>query len=98
MDEMVGRLDGLNLANCGVASAQVTTENSVILRLCDGRQVTLQLPELLHIKNCPCCGKPADLWENPMNGRMVISCSECGLSIEKDTQEEVIEAWNKRVI
>lgn len=51
------------------------------------------------LKPCPFCGGKAYAnetdWKGWWHGWVI--CEKCGAKIEKQTKDEAIEAWNKRV-
>ena len=49
----------------------------------------------MNIPDCPLCGGPAKLVRN--NGKYGIVCRWCGVGMEFDTEEEVVENWEKFV-
>ena len=56
------------------------------------------------LRLCPCCGSEAALtayqkYDGYQGEKAVycVTCRSCGLSIEKDSEEAVVEAWNKSI-
>lgn len=49
-----------------------------------------------HLKPCPCCGSD-DVGVYWRCNCFAADCADCGLTIERDTEWEVIAAWNTRV-
>ena len=51
------------------------------------------------LRNCPFCGGQAYAnetdWKGWWHGWVI--CEKCGVKIDKQTKDEAIEAWNKRV-
>ena len=51
----------------------------------------------MKIKRCPFCGGDGKVWIYDYDG-WIIGCENCGTRTEiYDTEEEAIEAWNRRV-
>lgn len=48
------------------------------------------------LKKCPFCGGEAETWEENFGGWRLY-CTKCGVAFHGGTEEEVIEAWNRRV-
>ena len=46
---------------------------------------------------CPCCGAEVELYDSG-HWEKQIKCTECGLSSGVGPADEVIKAWNKRVV
>lgn len=49
------------------------------------------------IKVCPCCGHSAKFHQ--VGPRMIISCTRCGLKLEKMSKDKqsLITCWNQRI-
>ena len=55
---------------------------------------------MINLKPCPFCGKtPVTVVDDETEEKFGVKCFACGGAIfpEKDTLEEAIEAWNRRV-
>lgn len=51
------------------------------------------------LKPCPFCGGKAKVWEELfMRFAWKIYCVNCGASVRAETEKDVVEAWNKRVV
>lgn len=55
------------------------------------------------LKDCPFCGGKARLFEyDPYDGyqgdctHYVVYCTECKATIDRQKENQVVEAWNKR--
>ena len=48
------------------------------------------------LRECPFCGGEAECYELILEG-WLCGCKKCGVAFHKLTEEEAIEAWNKRV-
>lgn len=54
---------------------------------------------MAEIKNCPFCGEKASVWTTYYMGRTWgVICEGCGVrNMNYETEEEAIEAWNRRI-
>lgn len=52
--------------------------------------------EQQELKRCPFCGGEASTWEDFDGWRLY--CTKCDATFRGGTEEELIEAWNKRVV
>ena len=50
------------------------------------------------LKPCPFCGGEAEVWVSDVTDRAIVYCTVCDAQISiRPTEQEAIEAWNKRV-
>ena len=51
------------------------------------------------IKNCPFCGGASDVWQTDQDFWVRCTNVDCAIEQNKfyDSEEEAIEAWNRRV-
>lgn len=50
------------------------------------------------LKKCPFCGGEAEVWVSGVTDRAIVYCTVCDAQIRiRPTEQEAIEAWNKRV-
>lgn len=64
-------------------------------------KITANIETTPSLKPCPFCGAPAHLWKWGMGAHTVIECTNYDVDIHRvsmqgDTEAEVVEAWNRR--
>jgi Zn ribbon nucleic-acid-binding protein len=60
----------------------------------------------MNIKNCPCCGGEADIFEENFGNVVWVQCTECGLQTSRYNKEDIVSGldgeqwalfrWNER--
>ena len=59
------------------------------------------------LRDCPCCGGEADLFEENFGAKVWVQCTECGLQTSRYVKNEVVDnkdgeewailRWNNRL-